>query len=241
MLRQSRRWSIAWSPEQIAHRLGIDYPEDPTIRISHEAIYQSRYIQGRGALRRELMACLHSGRALRVPRERMRGRGKSFVGDIIMISERPPEVEDRVVPGHREGDLILGLHSSAIGPSSNAVRDLRCCCTCRERTDISADKEPKTVRRLPVMEPKPSAWPSSPTCAAAGETPSVANVGSKRRDGPARKLRVASGLEIYFCDPQRPWQRGSNENTNGLLRQYFSKGADLSRHSIGDSKQLLTP
>jgi IS30 family transposase len=115
VLRQNRRWSTAWSPEQIAHRLRIDYPEDPTMRISHEAIYQSLYIQGRGALRRELTACLRSGRALRVPRERTRGRNKSFVGDAIMISERPAEVQDRAVPGHWEGDLILGLHSSAIG------------------------------------------------------------------------------------------------------------------------------
>ena len=113
--RQSRRWSTAWSPEQIARRLHIDYPEDPTMRISHEAIYQSLYIQGRGALRRELTACLRSGRALRVPRERSRGRNKSFIGDAIMISDRPAEIADRAVPGHWEGDLILGLGSSAIG------------------------------------------------------------------------------------------------------------------------------
>ena len=113
--RQSRRWSKAWSPEQIAHRLRIDYPEDPTMRISHEAIYQSLYIQGRGALRRELTACLRSGRALRVPRERTRNRNKSFIGDAVMISERPPEIAARAVPGHWEGDLILGLESSAIG------------------------------------------------------------------------------------------------------------------------------
>jgi IS30 family transposase len=113
--RQSRRWSTAWSPEQISHRLRLDYPEDPTMRISHEAIYQSLYIQGRGALRRELTACLRSGRALRLPRERARRRGKSFIANAIMISERPPEIADRAVPGHWEGDLILGLESSAIG------------------------------------------------------------------------------------------------------------------------------
>lgn len=113
--RQSRRWSSAWSPEQIAQRLKVDFPEDPTMRISHEAIYQALYIQGRGALKRELSACLRSGRALRLPRERARNRGKSFLTDALMISDRPAEISDRAVPGHWEGDLILGLGSSSIG------------------------------------------------------------------------------------------------------------------------------
>jgi hypothetical protein len=113
--RQARRWSTAWSPEQTAHRLQLDFPEDLTMRISHEAIYQALYIQGRGALRRDLTACLRSGRALRMPRERARTRGKSFIENEIMISQRPPEVSDRAVPGHWEGDLILGLGSSANG------------------------------------------------------------------------------------------------------------------------------
>ena len=113
--RQDRRWASAWSPEQIAHRLRHDFPDDETMRISHEAIYQSLYVQGRGALRRELTACLRTGRALRVPRARTRGRGKSFIVPEIMISERPAEVADRAVPGHWEGDLILGLDRSAIG------------------------------------------------------------------------------------------------------------------------------
>ena len=112
--RQRRRWSSAWSPEQIAQRLKVDFPEDPTMRISHEAIYQALYVQGRGALKRELSACLRSGRALRLPRERARNRGKSFVGDALMISDRPADVGDRAVPGHWEGDIILGLGSSAI-------------------------------------------------------------------------------------------------------------------------------
>jgi IS30 family transposase len=113
--RQDRRWTRAWSPEQIAHRLRLDFPDDTTMRISHEAIYQALYVQGRGALRRELTACLRTGRALRVPRARTRGRGKSFVAPEIMISERPAEVADRAVPGHWEGDLIVGLGGSAIG------------------------------------------------------------------------------------------------------------------------------
>src|ERR671920_776277 len=113
--RQDRRWARAWSPQQIAQRLRRDFPGDETMRISHEAIYQALYVQGRGALRRELTACLRTGRALRVPRARSRGRGKSFVGPEILISERPAEVADRAVSGHWEGDLILGLSSSAIG------------------------------------------------------------------------------------------------------------------------------
>ena len=113
--RQDRHWATSWSPQQIAHRLRIEYPDDDSMRVSHEAIYQALYIQGRGALRRELTACLRTGRALRAPRARRRGRGKEFVGSDIMISERPAEAEDRAVPGHWEGDLIIGLGSSAIG------------------------------------------------------------------------------------------------------------------------------
>jgi hypothetical protein len=113
--RQDRRWARAWSPEQIARRLPIDFPDDETMRISHEAMYQALFIQGRGALRRELTACLRTGRALRTPRARSRGRGKAFISPEIMISQRPAEVADRAVPGHWEGDLILGLGNSAIG------------------------------------------------------------------------------------------------------------------------------
>jgi IS30 family transposase len=113
--RKDRRWAQSWSPEQISNRLRLDFPDDQSMRISHEAIYQSLYVQGRGALRRELTACLRTGRALRVPRARTRGRGKSFVTEEVMISQRPAEAEDRAVPGHWEGDLIIGLDSSAIG------------------------------------------------------------------------------------------------------------------------------
>jgi len=113
--RQPRRWAAAWSPEQISRRLRLDFPDDGTMRISHEAIYQALYVQSRGALRHELTACLRTGRALRVPRARSRGRGKAHVGPEVRISERPAEADDRAVPGHWEGDLILGLGSSAIG------------------------------------------------------------------------------------------------------------------------------
>ena len=113
--RQDRRWARSWSPEQIANRLRIDFPDDESMRISHEAIYQALYVQGRGALKRELVMCLRTGRALRVPRARTRGRGKRFVAPEVMISERPAEADDRAVPGHWEGDLIMGLNRSAIG------------------------------------------------------------------------------------------------------------------------------
>ncbi len=113
--RQDRRWAASWSPEQIANRLKVDFPDEESMRISHEAIYQALYVQGRGALRRDLVACLRTGRALRVPRARTRGRGKAFVTAEIMISKRPAEADDRAVPGHWEGDLIVGLGSSAIG------------------------------------------------------------------------------------------------------------------------------
>jgi IS30 family transposase len=113
--RKDRRWGRSWSPEQISGRLRVDFPDDESMRVSHEAIYQSLYVQGRGALRRELTACLRTGRALRVPRARVRGRGKGFVTDEVVISQRPAEAADRAVPGHWEGELILGLGSSAIG------------------------------------------------------------------------------------------------------------------------------
>src|SRR5512145_1260183 len=125
--RQPRRWARAWSPEQIARRLPRDFPDDESMRISHEAIYQALYVQGRGALRRELTTCLRTGRALRVPRARTRGRGKAFVTPELLISQRPAEATDRAVPGHWEGDLIVGLSSSAIGRWWSAPRGSRSC------------------------------------------------------------------------------------------------------------------
>jgi len=233
--RQNRRWSIAWSPEQIAYRLRLDFPEDITMRISHEAIYQALYIQGRGALRRELSACLRSGRALRLPRERVRARGKSFIDDEIMISQRAPEIADRAVPGHWEGDLILGLQSSAIG-------------TLVERTTRFT-----TLLHLPRMEGFQHGKGVKNGTALAGHGAKAVRdaITNSMRHFPAHlrrsltwdqgaemaqhaTLKIDTGLQIYFCDPQSPWQRGSNENTNGLLRQYFPKGTDLSQHSADE-------
>ncbi|KPN63030.1 Transposase and inactivated derivatives, IS30 family [Aliiroseovarius crassostreae] len=233
--RQNRRWSSAWSPEQIAQRLKVDFPEDPTMRISHEAIYQALYIQGRGALKRELSACLRSGRALRLPRERGRNRGKSFLTDALMISDRPAEISDRAVPGHWEGDLILGLGSSAIG-------------TLVERTTRFT-----MLLHLPRMKGHGTGKPVKNGPALAGHgaeavrdaiTETISSLPAQLRrsltwDQGAEmaqhaQLRIDTGLEIYFCDPQSPWQRGSNENTNGLLRQYFPKGTDLSKHDVDE-------
>jgi IS30 family transposase len=233
--RQSRRWATAWSPEQIARRLRLDFPGDEAMRISHEAIYQSLYVQGRGALRRELTACLRTGRALRMPRARRCGRGKSFVAPEIMISERPAEAADRAVPGHWEGDLILGLGSSAIG-------------TLVERTTRFT-----MLLHLPPMAGHGRAQSEK-------NGPALAGPGAEAvRDAIARTivtlpeqlrrsltwdqgaemaqhahLRVDTGLSVYFCDPHSPWQRGTNENTNGLLRQYFPKGTDLSVHAADE-------
>lgn len=231
--RQSRRWSSAWSPEQIAQRLKVDFPKDPTMRISHEAIYQALYIQGRGALKRELSACLRSGRALRLPRERARNRGKSFLTGALMISDRPAEISDRAVPGHWEGDLILGLGSSAIG-------------TLVERTTRFT-----MLLHLPRMKGHGTGKPVKNGPAFAGHgaeavrdaiAETISSLPSHLRrsltwDQGAEmaqhaQLRLDTGLEIYFCDPQSPWQRGSNENTNGLLRQYFPKGTDLNQHGV---------
>ena len=230
--RQNRRWSTAWSPEQIAGRLPIDFPDDDSMRISHEAIYQALFVQGRGALRRDLTACLHSGRALRVPRARVGQRGKGFVSPEIMISERPAEADDRAVPGHWEGELILGVGSSAIG-------------TLVERTTRFT-----MLLYLPRMDghdAKPRIKNGSALTGHGAEavrdaiTRTIATLPGKLRrsltwDQGAEmaqhaRLKIDAGVQVYFCDPQSPWQRGTNENTNGLLRQYFPKGTDLSVHS----------
>jgi IS30 family transposase len=227
--RQHRRWARAWSPQQIAARLRLDHPGDDTMRISHEAIYQALYVQGRGALNRELTQCLRTGRALRVPRARAQSRGKSFVTPELLISERPAEAEDRAVPGHWEGDLILGLNRSAIG-------------TLVERTTRFT-----MLLHLPPMEghgmgPRAKNGPALAGHGAEAVRDAITctittlpeqlrrsltwDQGSEMAQH--AKLRVDAGLEVYFCDPHSPWQRGTNENTNGLLRQYFPKGTDLS-------------
>jgi IS30 family transposase len=233
--RQHRRWARAWSPEQIARRLRLDFPDDVTMRISHEAIYQSLYVQGRGALRRELTACLRTERVLRVPRARSRGRGKSHVSPEVMISKRPAEAADRAVPGHWEGDLILGLRSSAVGTlverttrftlllhlppmpgHADGVREKNGPALAGHGAEAVRDAIARTITTLPMQVRRSLTWDQG------------AELSQHAR------LRIDTGVQVYFCDPHSPWQRGTNENTNGLLRQYFPKGTDLSVHTEED-------
>ena len=158
--RQDRRWAKAWSPEQISNRLRVDFPHDKTMRISHEAIYQALYVQGRGALKRELVACLRTGRALRVPRARTRGRGKKSVTPETMISQLPAEADDRAVPGHWEGDLIIGLNRSAIGTLVERTTRYTMLLHYPQWKATANNPEPKTARRWPATAPKRFATPS---------------------------------------------------------------------------------
>jgi len=203
-----------WSPEQISVMLEREFPEDLGMRVSHETIYQSIYVQGRGALRRELAVCLRTGRALRKPRRRD-GERRGKIPGMVNISERPAEVADRAVPGHWEGDLIIGKDGkSAIG-------------TLVERST-----------RFVLLLHLPDGYGPAPVAGAMSEAMAALPAQLRRsltwdqgqEMGNHRQIAVDTGLEVYFCDPHSPWQRGSNENTNGLLRQYFPKGSDLSVH-----------
>ncbi|HEY6276457.1 MAG TPA: IS30 family transposase [Streptosporangiaceae bacterium] len=204
-----------WPPEQISVTLRAEFPDDPEMRVSHETIYQSVYVQGRGALRRELAVCLRTGRALRKPR-RKEGERRGRIPGMVLISERPAEVADRAVPGHWEGDLIMGAgNRSAIG-------------TLVERTT-----------RFVMLLHLPGGH--APAAVAAAMTEAMASLPAQLRRSLTwdqgkemaahAQISVATDLDIYFCDPHSPWQRGSNENTNGLLRQYFPKGTNLAVHS----------
>ena len=227
--RKHRRWANAWSPEQIARRLPVDFPDDETMRISHEAIYQALFVQSRGALRRELTACLRTGRVLRIPRARARGRGKTFISREIMISQRPAEAVDRAVPGHWEGDLILGLGSSAIGTLVERMTRFTLLLHLPRMTEHGhkarmkngpalaghgaeavCDAITRTIITLPEQLRRSLTWDQGAEMAQHA------------------RLKVDAGIQVYFCDPHSPWQRGTNENTNGLLRQYFPKGFDFS-------------
>jgi IS30 family transposase len=228
--RQDRQWATAWSPEQISHRLRVDFPDDGSMRISHEAIYQALYVQGRGALKRELVACLRTGRALRVPAARAHHRPAGHVTPGVMISERPAEVADRAVPGHWEGDLIIGTDRSAIG------------------TLVERASRFTMLLHLPRQE----GWgiqprvKNGPPLAGLGAEAMRTAIAARMTTMPDQlrrsltwdrgkelaqhvQLSIDTGIAVYFADPHSPWQRGTNENTNGLLRQYFPKGTDLSR------------
>ena len=237
--RRDRRWATAWSPEQISHRLPIDFPDDASMRISHEAIYQALYVQSRGALKRELVACLRTGRALRVPRARA-ARGKTFVTGEVMISQRPAEVADRAVPGHWEGDLILGIDRSAIG--TLVERSSRF--TLLLHLPPVGDRDAPKVKNGPPVTGRGADAVRDAIALAIGDLPEQLRRSLTWDQGAEMaqhaRLRIDTGLQVYFCDPQSPWQRGTNENTNGLLRQYFPKGTDLARHSPGDLVAVAT-
>lgn len=228
--RGDRQWVNGWSPEQIANRLQIDFPEDKSMRISHEAIYQALYIQNRGALERKFVGCLRRGRALRIPRARAQAKAWAHVSDAVMITKRPAEVEDREVPGHWEGDLIIGLNRSAIG-------------TLVERSTrfTSLVHLPRQKGYGLVQRTK-----NGPALAGYGAIAMANALKDTMKPLPARLRRSLTwdrgkelsdharftsetGVKVFFAAPRSPWQRGTNENTNGLLRQYFPKGTDLSR------------
>jgi IS30 family transposase len=206
---------MKWSPEQISKRLAAEFPDRPEMRVSHETICQSLYVQGRGALRRELAVSLRTGRALRKPR-RKAGERRGKIAGMVNISERPAEAADRAVPGHWEGDLIVGAAGrSAIG-------------TLVERTT-----------RFTMLVPLPPRWDAAVMAEAL--TPVIAGLPDAVRRSLTwdqgwemsahARIAVAADCEIYFCDPHSPWQRGTSENTNGLLRQYFPKGTSLAGHT----------
>jgi IS30 family transposase len=191
-----------WSPDEIARRLRREFPDDPMMWVSHETIYRSIYVQGRGELRRELHRCLRSGRAQRRPRGRSDNRGK--IADMVMISERPAEVADRAVPGHWEGDLIMGKNGlSAVGTLVEVDEAIR-----------------KTIPTLPAEMFRTITWDQG------------------KELSRHASFTIDTGIQVYFCDPHSPWQRGSNENTNGLLRQYMPKGTDLSLLSEADLVEI---
>ncbi len=207
-----RRLAMWWSPEQISAWLCRAYPNDPEMRVSHETIYMSLFVQSRGALRRELTACLRSGRAMRRPRHVKGGYGQGQLRDMVLISERPAEAADRAVPGHWEGDLIFGRRMTAIGtlverhsrylmlfplPNGHTAEQVRVALAER-------------IQSLPSQLLRSITWDQGKEMATHA------------------RFSVDTGVQIYFCDPKSPWQRGSNENTNGLLRQYLPKRTDLS-------------
>jgi IS30 family transposase len=191
--RADRRWAKSWSPEQISNRLRVDFPDDDSMRISHEAIYQALFVQGRGALKRELVACLRTGRALRVPRARTRGRGKTFVSPDVLISERPAQAEDRAVPGHWEGDLILGLHGSAIGKL--VERTTRFTLLLHLPRMEGHGDEPR-VKNGPALAGHGALAVRAAIAASITSLPSqlrpIADLGPGRRDGPARQSSAST-------------------------------------------------
>jgi transposase, IS30 family len=206
-----------WSPQEIASRLRMEFADDPVMHVSHETIYQALFVQGRGELRRELVRCLRTGRVQRRARRRPENTGQ--IRDMVMISERPPEVDDRAVPGHWEGDLLIGGDCrSAVG--TLVERTTRYVMLLHLPAGRSASGVEQAMRQaistLPAQLRQSITWDQGKEMARHAQ------------------FTIATGIQVYFCDPHKPWQRGSNENTNGLLRQYMPKGTDLSVHTAED-------
>jgi transposase, IS30 family len=211
-----------YSPQQVKHRIRLDYPDDEQMRISHETIYRSIYVQGRGGLRGELNTCLRTGRAQRRS-HRQPGVRRERIKDMVMISERPAEVKDRAVPGWWEGDLIIGAGGlSAIG--TLVERTTRFTMLLHLDKDHGAvtvrDAITTAIMTLPAELRRSLTWDQGIELAQHAQ------------------LSIDTNLAVYFCDPHAPWQRGTNENTNGLLRQYFPKATDLSVHSPADLAEV---
>lgn len=211
------------SPEQIARRLRVDFPDDPAMQVSHETIYQALYVQSRGALKRELTRHLRTGRRLRKP-HRKEGERRGRIPGMVNISERPAEVADRAVPGHWEGDLIVGSVASNSAVGTLVERTSRFTILLHlpdgHLTEHVADAMAEAMAELPEHLRRSLTW----------------DQGTEMNRHPL--VAAATGLDIYFCDPHSPWQRGSNENTNGLLRQYLPKGSDLSFYGKGMLDQI---
>lgn len=233
--RADRKWFTAWSPEQISQRLKIDFPDDESMRISHEAIYQSLYIEARGALKRELVAALRTGRALRKPRARSKAKPQGHVTKEVMISQRPAEAEDRAVPGHWEGDLIIGTGRSAIG----TVVERRS----RSILLVHLPRDPKWGKVAPTKNGPALGGYGAEAMNTALQTSMTRLPLQLRRTltwdrgkemSDHADFTLDTGTKVYFADPHSPWQRPTNENSNGLLRQYFPKGTDLSRWNAHD-------
>jgi IS30 family transposase len=211
-----------WSPEEIARHLPIEFKDDPMMRVSHETIYQSIYVQGRGELRRELARCMRSGRVERKVRGSTTHRGK--IPGMVMISERPAEVEDRAVPGHWEGDTILGTLASKSAVGTLVERTSRFVILLHLPEGRSAEAVrlamTEAIKCLPDALKRTITWDQGKEMSQHAE------------------FTIDTGIQVYFCDPHMPWQRGTNENTNGLLRQYMPKGTDLSKLTAEDLKRF---